>query len=151
MPEDGVGISDSVAASESKVKSSAHAVSADGGVGRGREVRNRMHQALPHGSELIRGGSGQIGDFVQIGSGRKKVLIPSNDEWFRRNLACEFYNRFSQCAHPGTGQPVGFIPGKPEDGCRVPPLELVEDHEVIIQEPRGQKIEAIKLDIVLGL
>src|SRR6185312_12827578 len=80
MAEDGVGGGNTVVAGEGQIETSAHTVAAYGRDDRNRESINVLHKALPYTRELERLRSGELRDFVEIGSGREEAIVSGDDE-----------------------------------------------------------------------
>src|SRR5438105_12110941 len=82
VPEDCVWSGHAVVAGESQVESAAQAVALDGGIDRGRELIDRLHESLPSLRELIGWGSAEGGNLVQICPGGEESFVAGEDERF---------------------------------------------------------------------
>ena len=68
MPEYCVWRRNAAMTCERHVQTSAHTVSVNRGIHRGRKIRDGGHKRLAHPGELQRLGAGELGDFVEIGA-----------------------------------------------------------------------------------
>src|SRR5580700_8746973 len=80
MSEHGRGSRDAPATAQRQIQSSAHAVTLDGRVYRGREVFNREHQALSGFCELAGGGATERLNLREVGAGGKESFIARDDQ-----------------------------------------------------------------------
>ena len=80
MPEHSMWVRDAISTREREIEPAAHAISPDGGIRRSREVRDRIHQCLPHRRKLICFRSSQSRNLVQIRASREEMLVAGDDE-----------------------------------------------------------------------
>ncbi len=141
MSEDGVGRGDPAVTGEREIKTSAHAVAFDGGDDRGGIAGECVHECLSRGGELVGFGTGQCGDFVQVGADREKLTIARDDQWAERLLQFVFQIVFQlgdgdgQCENAGAGEAVGAVGrSETEDACRAVGVDSEEErrHENIM-------------------
>jgi len=108
MAKDGVWAGGPTTARKSQVETAAHTVAVNRRDGGGREVGYCAHQVLSHVREAKRFGAAQVGDFVEVGSGREEVSIARDDEFCRRPL-CELLDCFRQRGDARAGEAVGSV------------------------------------------
>ena len=82
MSEDRLWVRDTHVARECQVESATHAITVHGRADRCRKVVNGTHEALSHERE-VEGVGGEGGDFVEVGSGGKELVVAGDDEWLR--------------------------------------------------------------------
>lgn len=90
-----------------KVEASAHAVSVNRRIHRGRELRDRIHQILSHRRKIKGGASSNPLDFPEIGSGREKLRISCENERF--GIAPHCPHGLVKFAHTCASQTVRLV------------------------------------------
>ena len=108
MAKDGVWAGDPTTARKSQVETAAHTVAMNRRDGGGREVGYCAHQVLSHVREAKRFGAAQVGDFVEVGSGREEMCVAGDDQ-FRGGFPSELLNRLGQRGDSRAGEAVGSV------------------------------------------
>lgn len=90
MSEDGLGRGDAAMTGQGQIEASAHAVTFDGGGDWGGIGGDGAHEGLSEGGERVGGGSGEGGDFVEVGAYGEEAAIAGDDEGMLVGVVFQF-------------------------------------------------------------
>ena len=86
MPEHCVRRSDAIVAGQRKIHASAHAIAVDGRGDGHREAVEHLHKLLAASRKSKGIRAAELGDFIQVRSGRKELFIAGDDQAFKKPL-----------------------------------------------------------------